>query len=60
MATKANLSRAGKVSNSTPKVEKTEKPRKLTGRAATRERYEKREANGYFTGRMKMNSQGEF
>lgn len=53
---KGSLARAGKVKNQTPKVEKQEKPRTLTGRARKRELYEKRlEANLFETRKMKMN-----
>lgn len=42
--------------NQTPKVEKQEKPKALTGRAKKRALYEKRlEANFFETRKMKMN-----
>lgn len=37
-----SITRAGKVRNKTPPVNKTEKPRKLTGRARKRRLYERR------------------
>jgi small subunit ribosomal protein S30e len=40
-----SLARAGKVKGQTPKVEKSEKPRKQTGRAKKRLLYNRRFAN---------------
>lgn len=57
MASVGNLSRAGKVKRSTPHVEKTEKERRKTGRAANRERWSKRNTVEYSSGRMAMNPQ---
>lgn len=53
---KGSLARAGKVRNQTPKVEKQEKPRKVTGRAKKRTLFMKRlDANLFETRKMKMN-----
>ncbi|KAJ2040182.1 40S ribosomal protein S30 [Coemansia sp. S3946] len=40
-----SLARAGKVKNQTPKVEATEKPKKVTGRAMKRAKYIRRFVN---------------
>jgi small subunit ribosomal protein S30e len=40
------LSHAGKVKSKTPKVEKQEKNKKLTGRAAMRAKYNRKIVNG--------------
>ncbi|KAJ2598980.1 40S ribosomal protein S30 [Coemansia sp. RSA 1722] len=40
-----SLTRAGKVKNQTAKVEPTDKPKKLTGRANKREKYNRRFVN---------------
>ncbi|KAI5181106.1 small subunit ribosomal protein S30e [Nematocida sp. AWRm80] len=57
MAKAISLNKTGKVRGSTPKVEKTNKPKAKKGRAAKRKLYENRLAKGYFEGTMKMNCQ---
>ncbi|KAL7747379.1 40S ribosomal protein S30 [Sorochytrium milnesiophthora] len=51
-----SLARAGKVKAQTPKVEKTEKKKQLTGRAKKRMLYNRRFVNAVATfGKRKMN-----
>ncbi|CAN3357682.1 small ribosomal subunit protein eS30B [Diutina catenulata] len=51
-----SLSRAGKVKAATPKVEKTEKPKKAKGRAQMRDKYTRRFINVTLTnGKRRMN-----
>lgn len=53
---KGSIARAGKVRNQTPRVEKQEKQRPVTGRARKRMLFQKRLDAGLFeTRRMKMN-----
>lgn len=58
MATVISINRAGKVRAQTPVVEKTEKPRPKTGRAAVRQKFNRRTEMGYFDqrGNIKLNS----
>ncbi|PVU95297.1 hypothetical protein BB559_002783 [Furculomyces boomerangus] len=51
-----SLARAGKVRAQAPKVEKVEKPKKVTGRALKREKYNRRFVNiAAFGGKRRMN-----
>jgi small subunit ribosomal protein S30e len=54
-----SLARAGKVKGQTPKVEKQEKKKKVTGRAKKRMLYNRRFVNAVasFGGKRKMNQQ---
>ncbi|KCZ74567.1 hypothetical protein H311_04286, partial [Anncaliia algerae PRA109] len=55
---KGSIARAGKVKNQTPKVDKQEKQRRVTGRARKRELYEKRKSLDLFeTRKIKFNPQ---
>lgn len=58
MATVISINRAGKVRAQTPVVEKTDKPRAKTGRAAVRQKFNRRTEMGYFDqrGNVKLNS----
>ncbi|KAI4291653.1 small subunit ribosomal protein S30e [Pancytospora philotis] len=58
MAATISINRAGKVRAQTPVVEKADKPRAKTGRAAIRRKYNRRLEMGYFElrGKVKMNS----
>lgn len=58
MATVISINRAGKVRAQTPVVEKKDKKRALTGRAAVRAKYLARQEIGYFEkkGNVSMNS----
>lgn len=58
MATAISVNRAGKVRAQTPVMQKTEKPKKKTGRAALRVKYLSRKEKGYFDakGQVKLNS----
>lgn len=58
MAATISINRAGKVRAQTPVVEKADKPRAKTGRAAIRRKFMRREEMGYFTmrGNVKLNS----
>lgn len=58
MATVISISRAGKVRAQTPVVEKKDKRRAKTGRAAIREVFKRRNETGYFEpgAKVKMNS----
>lgn len=57
MATQISINRAGKVRSHTPVCPKKIKPKAKTGRAAKREKYERRVKMGYFEakGKIKMN-----
>lgn len=57
MAATISINRAGKVRAQTPVVEKTDKPRAKTGRAAIRRKFNRRTEMGYFEqrGNVKMN-----
>ncbi|KAI5169379.1 small subunit ribosomal protein S30e [Pancytospora epiphaga] len=61
MAATISINRAGKVRAQTPVVEKTDKPRAKTGRAAIRKKFNKRTEIGYFEqrGNVRMNSNAE-
>lgn len=58
MAAAISINRAGKVRAQTPVVEKADKRRAKTGRAAVRAKFHRREEMGYFTkrGNIKLNS----
>lgn len=58
MATAISINRAGKVRAQTPVVEKADKRRAKTGRAAIRRKFMRREELGYFEkrGDVKLNS----
>lgn len=58
MAATISINRAGKVRAQTPVVEKTDKHRAKTGRAAMRAKFLKREELGYFAkrGNIKLNT----
>lgn len=58
MAAVISINRAGKVRAQTPTVEKADKPRAKTGRAAIRKKFERRMEMGYFEkkGNIKLNS----
>ncbi|OQS55798.1 hypothetical protein EHP00_1621 [Ecytonucleospora hepatopenaei] len=53
-----SINRAGKVKGQTPQVAKTEKPRKKTGAAAIRRKFNKRTELGWFEGkgRVRLNN----
>lgn len=57
MAAAISINRAGKVRAQTPVVEKMDKPRAKTGRAAIRRKFMKREELGWFSmrGNVKLN-----
>lgn len=58
MATTVSINRAGKVRAQTPVVPKADKPKKKTGRAALRLKYQTRVEKGYFEakGKIKFNA----
>ncbi len=58
MATAISINRAGKVRAQTPVVEKMDKKRSLTGRAALRAKFKARAELGYFekNGNISMNN----
>nr|7QCA_SEE Chain SEE, eS30 SEE [Spraguea lophii 42_110]7QJH_REE Chain REE, eS30 [Spraguea lophii 42_110]7QJH_SEE Chain SEE, eS30 [Spraguea lophii 42_110]8BR3_SEE Chain SEE, eS30 [Spraguea lophii 42_110]8P5D_SEE Chain SEE, eS30 [Spraguea lophii 42_110]8P60_REE Chain REE, 40S ribosomal protein S30 [Spraguea lophii 42_110]8P60_SEE Chain SEE, 40S ribosomal protein S30 [Spraguea lophii 42_110] len=60
MAKAISLNKAGKVRGQTPKVEKSEKEKALTGRAAWRAKFKRRQELFTGVGKFKFNKQGDF